>query len=185
MPAEAAPAATRRVSDASPVSPGHGEFFYIKRHGSAQVLDVFGDSSAPGTRVIAYPRKPSGLNQQWQFVPAEVEPGWWYRQTAMPSKLVMTLQDGLLPRPQIVMEEIDPLRKQLQLWNLVPTRELGWWFIQSKSLIRGVEVDTKNPNSIVPTVIGIDEESTTGDVFGVPLDFRASEPLAWGFMRLQ
>ncbi|MCY1058985.1 patatin-like phospholipase family protein [Nannocystis sp. SCPEA4] len=176
--AKAGPAAAKRAV----APPGDGEFFYIKRYGSDDVLDVFQDNNLPGTRVIAYPRKQSGLNQQWQFIPAVEEPGWWYIQTAMDSKLVLTLQDSTLPSPPIVMEPMDPALKQRQLWNLVSTPELGWWFIQSKG--QSLEVDTTNPNSFTPTVIGAAAEGDTKDAVGVALDYLAFEPMAWGFVRL-
>lgn len=181
--APATPAAANAVPDAPTVTPGQGEFFYIERHGSYDVLDVSGGADVPGTKVIVYPRRATGLNQQWQFVPAEDEPGWWYLQTAMASGMVLTLQDSTLSNPQIVIEKMDPNLEQRQLWSLVSTQELGWWFIQNKS--QCVQVGVTNPNSITPTVIGTAEDGSTTDAVGVALDYQAFEPMAWGFLRLK
>ena len=179
--APASAAAAKRIADAPTATPGHGEFFYIQRHGSNDVLDVSGGNIAAGTSVIAFPRRTTGLNQQWQFVPAEGEPGWWYLQTAMATKMVLTLQEPTQPIPQIVMEKIDPALKQRQLWNLLSTHKLGWWFIQSKSHSQRVEIDTTNPNAFTPTVIGAAEEGDIKDAVGVALNYLASELMAWGF----
>lgn len=173
---------TARASAAAPVTPGAGEFFCIQRKTSGDVLDVYGESGSPGTKVIAYPRKLTGLNQQWKFVPDPKNMGWFYLQTAMRSGMVLTLQQSELAHPQIVMQPQDPANAARQLWSLVSTEALGWWFIQSMS--QSIPVDTVNPNGYNPTVIGVASEGKEPGAVGTTLDYLAFEPQAWGFMRL-
>lgn len=162
-------------------TPGHGEFFYIQHKLSNDVLDVWG--TQPNSQVVAYPRQANALSQHWQFIPSEENPGWYFLQTAMNPDLVMTFQNSQMPHPSIVADLRQPALLSRQLWSLVSTAEIGWWFIQSKS--QTAEINTVNPNSYVPTVIGVMDEG--GDItiaVGTALDYLAFEPQAWGFMRL-
>lgn len=181
---KAVPAGSRAAAISAPptVPPGAGEFFCIKRMLSDDVLDVSDESPAAGAKVIAYPRKLTGLNQQWQFIASEEHPGWYFLQTAMSTGMVMTLQPARLAHPPIVMQPRDPALVEHQLWSLVSTRELGWWFIQSYS--QSMKVDTVNPNGYNPTVIGAFPDGEYPHAMGTTLDYLAFEPQAWGFMRL-
>jgi len=169
-------------------TPGHGAFFFIQHKESKKVLDVASESPANGTQVILWDKKidpHDQANQQWQFVPAVDAPGWWYLQTAMSTEMVLTLGNttGITP-PITVQEKSDALRSR-QLWNLVSTEELGWWFIQCKA--QAQKISYTNPNSFVPTVIGvgIDTGGATYPVaVGASLDYFADGPMAWGFLEV-
>jgi len=162
-------AATARAA----VGPGNGQFFFIQRlMPGAHVLDVNGVSPAKGTSVISYARN-QGQNQQWQFVPSKEFVGWWYLQTQMTTGYVMTLEDSdTVEPPQIVMQPKGVADVDRQLWCLVPTEKLGYWFIQSK---RGVS------NSQNPVVIGVAGNGNGAQAVGVTLNFEQFEAQAWGF----
>jgi hypothetical protein len=96
--------------------------------------------------------------------------------------LVMTFQNSQMPHPSIVVDVRQPALLSRQFWSLVSTEEIGWWFVQSKS--QTAEIVTVNPNSYVPTVIGVMDEGGDAIAVGFALDYLAYEPQAWGFMRL-
>jgi len=177
----AASSSSSKAAARTASTPGHGEFFYIQHKLSNDVLDVWG--TQPNSQVVAYPRQANALSQHWQFIPSEENPGWYFLQTAMNPDLVMTFQNSQMPHPSIVADLRQPALLSRQLWSLVSTAEIGWWFIQSKS--QTAEINTVNPNSYVPTVIGVmDEGGDTTVAVGTALDYLAFEPQAWGFMRL-
>ena len=176
------------TANAAPgATPGHGEFFFIQHKESGLVLDVYKEATAPGTPVIFYEKHkaPHSLaNQLWQFVPSEENPGWWYLQAQLSSDIVLTLADAPVPTPApvITMEKKDPAGKPSQLWSLISTEELGWWFIQCKA--KFARVHLTNPDAISPFVIGRGSSGQPDPIaVGVTLDYAADEPMSWGFMR--
>jgi hypothetical protein len=157
------------------MSSEHKRFFYIQRMGpDAPVLDVYGNNPTPGTQVITYPRGKGKHNQHWAFVPAE-QRGWWSLRTRMDSELVMTLDpaDGTSQSPRIVMQprkDVDAVR---QLWCLVSTEKLGYWFVQSKLIVS---------NSQNPVVIGVaGGTSDEPNAVTVQLDYLGFETQSWAF----
>lgn len=155
------------------VEPGNGQFFFIQRlMPGAQVLDVNAIDPAKGTSVIAYARN-QGQNQKWQFVPSKEYVGWWYLQTQMTTEYVMTLEksDTVEP-PQIVMQPKGVVDVDRQLWCLVPTEKLGYWFIQSKAVVS---------NSQNAVVIGVAGNGEGAPAVGVTLDFEKFEAQVWAF----
>lgn len=153
-----------------------GPYFIQRMTGSHDVLDVRDASVAPQTRVIAF-RLKGQANQQWTFVPAGPEaPGWWYLQSKLVTSFVMTLQPtsilppSLPPPPvPIVVMPVQVSNADNQLWSLVPTETLGYWYIQSKIAVR---------NDQTPYVIGV---ADNGDAAAVLLSFVDYEKQAWGF----
>ena len=170
-----------------PSTPGHGEFFYIQHKDTGKVLDIRGQSAVPGTPVILWDKKPvddkTRANQQWEFVPAAGEPGWWYLQTAMPSDMVLTLGDSVGAALQLNMQAKSEASRARQLWSLISTEDIGWWFIQCKAQV--VLSEYSNPDSVVPTVIAAADEGQPYEVaVGLPLDYAKDGPMSWGFLRL-
>lgn len=180
--AEVTPAVTNAASkpkasaqpDANSLTPGHGAQFFIRHKGSiVRVLDVSEGSPQSGTPVIAYSKKPvtdPGVkNQLWKFEPAVDAPGWWYLKTAMDTGFVMTLASGDVgTATKVTVQARDDAIRDHQLWHLVSTEELGYFFIQSR--YQASEVPIVNPNSDVPTVLGveIDRNSPTKAVLMKP-----------------
>jgi hypothetical protein len=161
-------AATARTA----VGPGNGQFFFIQRlMPGALVLDVKSINPAEGTSVIAWLRN-QGQNQQWQFVPSKEYVGWWYLQTQMTTEYVMTLNDTEVEPPPIVMQPKGVGDADRQLWCLVPTEKLGYWFIQSKLVVS---------NSQNAVVIGVAGDGEGALAVGVELNFEEYEAQAWGF----
>lgn len=161
-------AATARTA----VGPGNGQFFFIQRlMPGALVLDVKSISHAEGTSVITFLRNQQ-QNQQWQFVPSKEYVGWWYLQTQMTTEYVMTLNDTEVEPPPIVMQPKGVGDADRQLWCLVPTEKLGYWFIQSKLVVS---------NSQNAVVIGVDGDGEEALAVGVELNFEEYEAQAWGF----
>lgn len=183
----AAPSPAKKTNASAPSgTPGHGEFFFIQHKASKKVLDVYGELPAPGTQVILYDKKTDPgdqANQQWEFVPAVDAPGWWYLQTAMPSGLVLTLGNTTGIKPPITMEKKNPEIRDRQLWSLVSTEELGWWFVQCKA--QAEKIVYTNPDSFIPTVIGAGDNGGANPIaVGTPLDYFDDDPMAWGFLKL-
>ncbi|MGJ7608567.1 patatin-like phospholipase family protein [Variovorax sp. LT1R20] len=168
-------------------TPGHGAFFFIQHKESKKVLDIANASPSAGAQVILYGKKPNPgdqANQKWQFVPAVDAPGWWYLQTAMSTEMVLTLGVGLANAnpPITVQKKTDELRSR-QLWNLVSTEDLGWWFIQCKAQTE--EVKYTNPNSFVPCVIGVGSNGGADPIaVSTSLDYFADGPMSWGFLEM-
>ncbi|MBJ2156802.1 RICIN domain-containing protein [Variovorax sp. IB41] len=147
-----------------------GPYFIQHMLGGHKVLDVREGSPADQTRVIAYELNQQA-NQQWTFVPAGPEtPGWWYLQSKMDTGFVMTLKPGstTVPVPVVMMKK-QLVNADNQLWSLVPTEKLGYWYIQSKTIVS---------NSQTPYVIGLVDN---GDASAVMLSFVEYEKQAWGF----
>ena len=185
--AKARAAAAAAANEPPPPTPGHGEFFYIQHKETRKVLDIRGQSAAPGTPVILWDRKPvddmTRANQQWEFAPAAGEPGWWYLQTAMQSELVLTLGYSVGAAPQLNMQAKSEAAKARQLWSLISTEDIGWWFIQCKAQLTLSEYS--NPDSVVPAVIGAADEGQPYKVaVGLSLDYAKDGPMSWGFLRL-
>lgn len=152
-----------------------GPYYIQYLPGDHYVLDVNGNNKAEGTQVIGYTvNLPQTGNQQWQFVPAgPEEPGWWYLQTMMGSKLVMTLQpDTTLQPTPVVMLPIDAKYADRQLWSLLSTEEAGYWYIQCKF---------EASNSQSPMVIGLVEDSPRAQAVASPISFTGFRAQAWGF----
>lgn len=187
-PARASAKTSKAATDAPEGTPGHGEFFVIQNKDSKKVLDVRSGQKTPGAPVILYRKKGQNEypgNQQWQFVPSEEDPGWWYLQAAQSDQTVLTLQTVTAPVPlqTITMEAKDPQRKAYQLWNLVSTEDIGWWFIQCQAQL-GRTLNT-NSSAVVPTVVGFGSNGVEDPVAaGVSLDYFADTPMAWGFLKL-
>lgn len=180
-------AAASAANEPPPPTAGHGEFFYIQHKETRKVLDIRGQSAAPGTPVILWDKKPvddkTRANQQWEFVPAAGEPGWWYLQTAMPSDMVLTLGDSVGAAPQLDMQAKSEASRARQLWSLISTEDIGWWFIQCKAQV--VLSEYSNPDSVVPAVIAAADEGQPYKVaVGLPLDYAKDGPMSWGFLRL-
>jgi hypothetical protein len=162
-------AATARTA----VGPGNGQFFFIQRlMPGAHVLDAAASDPAKGTSVITFSRN-QGQPQQWQFVPSKEYVGWWYLQTQTQTEYVMTLEvrDTVEP-PQIVVQPKGVGDADRQLWCLVPTEKLGYWFIQSKLVVS---------NSQNAVVIGVAGNGEGAPAVGVTLNFEEFEAQAWGF----
>ena len=151
--------------------------YYIQQFGAEPfVLDVDGNSSSADTPVIAYSvNQPRSANQQWRFVPAGPEaPGWWYLETLMDTRFVMTVQPlgtaGAWPvvmQPRRAAPEADT-----QLWSLQPTEVLGYWYIQSKY---GAS------NAQAPAVIELVDDASGARVWANPISFPGFRTQAWGF----
>lgn len=119
-------------------------------------------------------------NQLWEFVPSVEAPGWWYLKTAMGTNFVMTLagdDTGAASRVTVQARQ-DDIRDR-QLWNLVSTEELGYFFIQNK--YQASDVPIVNTDSYVPTVIGVEIDHTE-DCYGVALDYQKDTPMAFCFL---
>jgi predicted acylesterase/phospholipase RssA len=118
------------ATSASPGAPTH-RAYAIRSLFEGCVMNVSGGSPEPGARVTTGDsEQPPPAEQTWRFV--SVEPGWWFIQTAMDTGLVMTLDTELPPNPPVVMEPPRIEDRDAQLWSLVPTAKLGYWYIQSK-----------------------------------------------------
>ncbi|MGJ7614021.1 patatin-like phospholipase family protein [Variovorax sp. GB4R4] len=190
-PAAAAKMPSAPESDVNPKpTPGHGQQFFIQhKGGDNQVLDVDAASSKPGADVILYAKKglgdPGVHNQLWEFIPSLEDSGWWYLQTTMGSGLVMTIQasDALasdaLAEPKITMESAAEAIKDRQLWNLVSTEELGYFFIQSKYFASNTPI--ANPDSYVPNVMGVHGKTQPPRIVGLSLDYEFDAPMAFSF----
>jgi patatin-like phospholipase/acyl hydrolase len=181
-----APSKAPSKPSATQATPGHGAQFFIKHKGSTKVLDVNNGSGSPGAAVILWEQKassnPTVNNQLWEFVPSLEDSGWWYLRTMMGTGLVMTMAGdttGIAPR--ISMAAPDDSIKDRQLWNLVSTEQLGWFFIQCKA--QSQPVPTQNPDSYVPTVIGAGG-GTPAVASGLQLNFELDGPMAWSFTRV-
>jgi len=138
------------------------------------VLDVSGNNPAKGAGVIGYTLKvPQAGNQQWLFVPSPDAPGWWYLQTLMDTRFVLTLQPGstVVPTP-VVMTSVDLANADRQLWSLLSTEEPGYWYIQSKF---GAN------NSNAPLVIGLTDNKVEASAVAGPISFTGFRAQAWGF----
>ena len=135
------------------------------------VLDVKGGVGSPDTPVIAWPRHdPPRTNQQWQFIPAPAEPGWWYLQALMGSGHVMTLKpDSSSQSSPVVMLPQGSGDASLQLSCLVPRMTLGYWLSQSQQVV-------SNEPAVV--VIGV---SDNGDAITTELSYDEYKRQAWGF----
>lgn len=161
------------------VGPGTGQFYVIQNllpgelGGQDWVLDVYGDFPEPGNKLITWPRGDSAINRQWQFIPAE--PGWWYLQTRMDTNYVVTI-DGDVPSSEapIVMLPKDAVDHQRQLWSLVPSEQLGYWYIKSRTVVA---------NDLDAVVIGVsgDDPGPATDVVTNSLRYVGFESQAWGF----
>ncbi|SEF20238.1 RICIN domain-containing protein [Variovorax sp. NFACC27] len=144
------------------------------------VLDVDGGSTKEGTAVISWTRKSDkgSTNQQWMFVPAGGNnPGWWYLQTNMGTGLVMTVvPKGIVPVPPptpiVMMKRGAVADSSLQLWCLLPTEKLGYWYIQNKS---GAS------NSATPMILTLDGDKTAARAVLGAISFTGFETQAWGF----
>lgn len=161
-------AATARTA----VGPGNGQLFFIQRlMPGAHVLDVGASTLAKGTSVSTSSRS-QGQNPQWQFVPSKEFVGWWYLQLGT-TEYVMTLEkrDTIEP-PQLVIQPKGVGDVDRQLWCLVPTEKLGYWFIQSKLVVS---------NSQNAVVIGVAGNGEGAPALGVTLNFEEFEAQAWGF----
>jgi patatin-like phospholipase/acyl hydrolase len=183
-PAAATPKAATPPK-ASQTTPVKGALFFIRHKGSiVRVLDVKDASYQAGAQVIAYSKKsmadPDVKNQLWEFVPSVEAPGWWYLKTAMGTNFVMTLagDDTGAASKVTVQARQDDIRDR-QLWNLVSTEELGYFFIQNK--YQASDVPIVNTDSYVPTVIGVEIDHTE-DCYGVALDYQKDTPMAFCFL---
>jgi hypothetical protein len=122
--------ASAPAADASPGTPTDG-LYVITSLLDGCVMGVSGDSPEPGTPVRTSDRRqPPGAGQTWRFV--AVEPGWWFIGTEMDTGFVMTLDSELPPNPPVVMAPPRIADLDSQLWSLVPSATLGYWYVQSK-----------------------------------------------------
>lgn len=177
-----APAKTA-AQKASHIDPLKTEFFIRHKGNIVRVLDIKDASSASGAQVIAYSRKPmtdpSVKNQLWKFVPS-TEKDWWYLETAMGTGFVMTLSGGDTGvTPKLIVQARQDAARDRQLWSLVSTEELGYFFIQNKAA--PANVPSVNPDSYVPICIGVEIDHTE-DCYGVPLDYEHDTPMAFCFL---
>jgi patatin-like phospholipase/acyl hydrolase len=94
------------------------------------VMVASGGSLEPGAPVKTGDgsQQPPSAGRTWLLV--TVEPGWWFIRAA-DTDLVMTVAADL-PDPPIVLAPPKVEGLDSQLWSLVPTAKLGYWYIQSK-----------------------------------------------------
>jgi len=59
--------------------PAGSGFYFIKSKLDGQVIDIQGNSTAPGAKLEAYPQKSSGTdNELWEFIPDVVDPSFYF-----------------------------------------------------------------------------------------------------------
>ncbi|WP_395352559.1 RICIN domain-containing protein [Variovorax sp. UC122_21] len=156
-----------------------GQPFVIRQMGEAgQVLDVYENNPAQNQQVITYPPN-GGPNQAWRFVPAGAS-GWWYLQTTMTTGYVLTMATPTGNSPLLQNVVVAPMAKDArdeQLWSLMPSETLGYWFIQSKLLVS---------NEYNAKVLGVHAAGGPGIsdpcAVVVDVDYLQYEPQVWAFM---
>lgn len=142
-------------------------------------------SHKAGARVILWEQKtktdPDAGNQLWKFEKSG-ETGWWLLKSQIGADLYLTLTGNMTGSDPMIT--VEPLRAELrdrQLWNLVPTKELGYYYIQSK-LVPSASASV-NPNSYVPTVIGAaTKDDRVAAAYGMPLDYKTYKNLSFAFI---
>jgi patatin-like phospholipase/acyl hydrolase len=181
--ASVAPTATPSASEH--IVPLETQFFIRQNSPKPQVLDIMGASHKAGARVILWEQKtktsPDVGNQLWKFEKSG-EAGWWLLKSQIGADLYLTLTGNTTGAdPQIT---IQPLRADLrdrQLWNLVPTKEPGYYYIQNK-LVPTPSLSV-NPDSYVPTVIGVGtKDDGVTAAYGMSLNYRVYSNLSFAFI---
>jgi hypothetical protein len=131
------------------------------------VMAVRGGSVEPGTPVVtADAAVPPDAGQTWRFV--AVEPGWWFIRSELDAGLVMSFDPDLPANPPVVMDEPRIDERDSQLWSLVPTATLGYWYIQSKLGATVMDIDAFAPGPDV-------------QIIGFTRKYGGYENQAWGF----
>lgn len=181
--AGAPPAATPSASEK--IVPLETQFF-IRRNGPMpEVLDIMDASHKAGARVILWEKKskssPDAENQLWKFEKSG-EAGWWYLKSEIGPNLYLTLTgDTTGEDPRITVQPLEAGLRDHQLWSLVPTKELGYYYIQSRLVPSAAP--SVNPNSYVPTVIGVGtKEDGVTAAYGMSLDYRDYEKRSFAFV---
>ncbi|HEX6388935.1 MAG TPA: RICIN domain-containing protein [Solirubrobacteraceae bacterium] len=129
------------------------------------VFDVEGGAASPGTHVIVWPRQDSP-NQRWQFKLAQ--PGWWTLHSLLDPRLLLSIDLAAFPNGPIVVDYERADRKG-QLWCLIPTRERGYWYLQSADQTNLV---VAAPDDAPAKGVGLLTTQRSYDVIA---------PQAWGF----
>ncbi|ADU38394.1 patatin-like phospholipase family protein [Variovorax paradoxus] len=167
------------------IVPLETQFFIRQNTSRPQVLDIMDASHKAGARVILWEQKtktdPDAGNQLWKFEKSG-ETGWWLLKSQIGADLYLTLTGNMTGSDPMIT--VEPLRAELrdrQLWNLVPTKELGYYYIQSK-LVPSASASV-NPNSYVPTVIGAaTKDDRVAAAYGMPLDYKTYKNLSFAFI---
>jgi len=132
--------------------------FFIQSKLGNLVIDIQGASTKPGTLLDAYTKKttsPGWSNQLWEFVTSSFEGSYLLQNSA--SNLVIDVQgastkDGT-PLDAFTINEVghSPLKTNSanQLWTFLPSKEAGYYFIQSSlgDLVIDVEGASTNPGT--------------------------------------
>jgi hypothetical protein len=133
-----------------PPSPNGSYFFLRSKLAAANVMDVRGASTQPGTPVQLFTQNPPGYDddQLWQLVPQPSSPGYYYLQSKLASGNVIGIQ-GQSPvagQPLVTGTQLPAGADTSQLWQFVSDPAgSGYWFIQSK--LNGTVMDGVIPGT--------------------------------------
>jgi hypothetical protein len=133
-----------------PPSPNGTYFLLRSKLAAANVIDVRGAFTQPGTPVQLYTQNPPSYDddQLWQLVSEPSSPGYYFMQSKLTGGNVIDIQ-GQSPvagQPLVTAAQLPAGADASQLWRLVSDPAgSGYWFIQSK--LNGYVVDGVIPGT--------------------------------------
>jgi hypothetical protein len=95
------------------------DYYFIRSKQTGDVIDVTGENPAPGTPLIAYPRKTSGTdNQLWALTPSATA-GYYFLQSKQTGDVIDVTGANPAPGTPLIAYPMKTSGNDNQLWEFV------------------------------------------------------------------
>jgi len=108
------------VPTGTPLPDGSFNHYFIKSKLNGNVLDIEGANTAPRTRIISYPQKTSGTNNQVWLLNSGAQSGYFFITSELNGNVLDIEGASTAPRTQIISYPRKTSGTNNQEWMLVP-----------------------------------------------------------------